>query len=36
MFYRGSWCPYCVTQLPELASIENDLKKRVPDYRYQP
>ncbi|QXD33858.1 redoxin domain-containing protein [Candidatus Pelagisphaera phototrophica] len=27
IFYRGSWCPYCNTQLSELASIEDDLKK---------
>jgi len=27
IFYRGSWCPYCNTQLSELASIESDLKK---------
>jgi len=28
IFYRGSWCPYCNTQLSELASIEDDLIKR--------
>ncbi len=28
IFYRGSWCPYCNTQLSELASIENDLKAK--------
>ena len=27
IFYRGSWCPYCNTQLSELASIEDDLKE---------
>jgi len=27
IFYRGGWCPYCNTQLSELASIESDLKK---------
>jgi len=26
IFYRGGWCPYCNTQLSELASIEDDLK----------
>ena len=25
--YRGSWCPYCNTQLSEIASIEDELKK---------
>ena len=36
IFYRGDWCPYCNTQLSELASIDDDLQKRVPDYSYQP
>lgn len=27
IFYRGSLCPYCNTQLSELASIEDDLKE---------
>lgn len=28
IFYRGGWCPYCNTQLSELASIEDDLKAK--------
>ena len=25
IFYRGGWCPFCNTQLSELAAIEGDL-----------
>ncbi len=28
IFYRGGWCPYCNTQLSELASIEKELKEK--------
>ncbi len=28
IFYRGGWCPYCNTQLNELAEIEGDLKAK--------
>jgi peroxiredoxin len=26
VFYRGGWCPYCNTQLNDLAKIENELR----------
>lgn len=28
IFYRGGWCPFCNTQLSELASLENELKEK--------
>jgi len=28
IFYRGGWCPFCNTQLSELAAIENELKEK--------
>jgi len=27
VFYRGGWCPYCNTQLSDLAQIEDELRK---------
>lgn len=27
VFYRGGWCPYCNTQLDDLAQVENDLRQ---------
>jgi len=27
VFYRGGWCPYCNTQLSDLAQFENDLRR---------
>jgi peroxiredoxin len=28
VFYRGGWCPFCNTQLAELAKIESELGER--------
>lgn len=27
VFYRGGWCPYCNTQLSDLAQIEDELRQ---------
>lgn len=27
VFYRGGWCPYCNTQLSDLAQIEGELRR---------
>jgi len=27
VFYRGGWCPYCNTQLSDLAQLEGELKQ---------
>ena len=28
LFYRGNWCPYCVTQIGAVAAAYRDLDKR--------
>lgn len=28
VFYRGGWCPFCTTQLAELAKVKGELRER--------